>query len=49
MCPLDTDASASRKIIQGHNSRKKKVVKSEIKLGLPFMTSDIEYKFQMIC
>ena len=27
----------------------KKVIKSKIKLGLPFMVTDLVYKFQMIC
>ena len=35
-------------ILQGHNSRKEKVVKCEILLGPSFMIPDLVYKFQMI-
>jgi hypothetical protein len=35
--------------IKGSNSRNEKIIKSEIKLSLPFMAPDLVYKFQFIC
>lgn len=35
--------------LQGYNSWMKKVVKSEIKFGVPFMDIDSVYKIEMIC
>jgi hypothetical protein len=32
---------------QGHNSRMEKVIEPKIELGLRFMVTDLEYKFQM--
>ena len=34
------------KVNRGHNSRAEKMVKSEIEIGIPFMISDLMYKFQ---
>ena len=48
MFPLETNAPASCKSKQVHNSKMEKLVMSEIKLGLPFMVPDFEYKFQMM-
>ena len=36
------------KVNRGHNSRREKVVKSEIKPSLYFMVPELVYKFQMI-
>jgi len=35
--------------IKGHNSRTEKVVKSKIKLSLPFMIPDLVHKIKIIC
>jgi hypothetical protein len=34
--------------IMGDNSRREKVVKSKIKLGLPFMISDLSYCMEIV-
>ena len=34
---------------RGHNSRMERVVKSLIKIGFPFMVTELVYKLQIIC
>jgi hypothetical protein len=35
--------------IKGQDSMKEKVLKSKIKIGMPFMVPGLVYKFQTIC
>ena len=46
MCSKDTNILTSCHM---HDSRMEKMVKFEIKHGLPFMAPDLVYKFLMIC